>query len=138
MISMSGRTRISLANATGVLLINIVLNILLIPRYGILGSAVAVSAAISLINLIRLVEVWSILKLHPYRLDALKPLCAGAAAFFILSLAKTKLLHFQGTLLHIALGTLIFAAGYAAVLGVLGISDEEKLVFNRIKHRILS
>ena len=138
MISMSGRTKISLANAAGALLINIILNILLIPRYGILGCAVAVAAAVSLINLIRLVEVWLILKVHPYRLDTFKPLAAGAAAFFILFIVKTKLLHFDGTLLRIALGTLIFAACYAALLALLGIAEEEKLVFNRIKHKIFS
>jgi O-antigen/teichoic acid export membrane protein len=136
MISMSGRTMISLANTSGVLLLNIVLNIFLIPRYGILGGAIAVSLALSLVNLIKLIEVQLILKIHPYRPDFLKPLTAGIICSGLLFLVKSPLLPAEGALLRLGLGTLILISSYAVVLAILGIGQEEKLVLGKIKQRL--
>jgi hypothetical protein len=103
-----------------------------------LGCAVAVSAALSLINILRLVEVWIIMKLHPYRLDALKPLAAGAGAFFVLFIVRTRLIHFESPLLSMASGAFVFGVCYTVILTLLGIAEEDKLVFNRIKRKILN
>jgi len=137
MISMSGRTMISLANTAGVLVLNIVLNIYLIPRYGMLGSAIAVSLALSLINLIKLIEVQLILKVHPYRLDFLKPLAAGIFSSLVVLLAGSRLLPTEGALLRLMLGTLILISSYAAMIVILGIGQEEKVVLVKIKQRLL-
>lgn len=55
---MSGHTWLSLINNVGALVLNLVLNFLLIPRYGALGAGVAWSAAIVVRNLVPLVQVW--------------------------------------------------------------------------------
>jgi O-antigen/teichoic acid export membrane protein len=138
MISMSGRTKISLANTSGVLVLNILLNILLIPRYGIMGSAAALSLSLSLINLIRLVEVRLILKIHPYRPDFLKPLSAGILAFLVLFLAETSLLKRGGMFWSMGMGIFLFLGCYTGILAVLGIGAEEKLVFRKVKQKIFS
>ena len=42
------------------------LNLILIPRYGMTGAAVAWSASILLNNLLPLVQVWRLIGLHPF------------------------------------------------------------------------
>jgi len=136
MISMSGRTRISLANAGGVLALNLVLNLLLIPRYGILGSAVALSASMAVVNLVRLAEVRWLLKMHPYRWDSLKPLAAGVLALIVAALVRSILPPSDEGAWPTLLSALAFSAAYAAVLAALGIGSEEKLVFVRVRQKI--
>jgi O-antigen/teichoic acid export membrane protein len=136
MISMSGRPRISLANTAGVLALNVALNILLIPRYGIMGSAFALALSLALVNLVRLVEVRWLLKIHPYRWDSLKPLAAGSLALLVLVLAESSVLKAAEGAWRISGGILLFCAGYASILAAFGIGAEEKLVFSRIRERI--
>ena len=135
MISMSGRTRISLANAGGVLALNIVLNVMLIPRYGILGSAVALSASMAVVNLVRLAEVRWLLKMHPYRWDSLKPLAAGVLALSVAAAAGSILPLPENGVWPTLLGVLVFSAAYAALLAAMGIGREEKLVFARVRQK---
>ncbi|MGQ9673138.1 MAG: oligosaccharide flippase family protein [Candidatus Aminicenantales bacterium] len=136
MISMSGRTAISLANASGVLVLNLILNLILIPRHGVLGAAVAVSLALSLVNVVRLIEVWLILRIHPYRVDFLKPVGAGIFASFVLAVARPRLLPVEGILVRLGIGTLVLFSFYVAILVLLGISQEEKFVLARIKQKL--
>jgi O-antigen/teichoic acid export membrane protein len=136
MISMSGRTPISLANAGGALALNIVLNLLLIPRYGILGSAVALSASMAVVNLVRLAEVRWLLKMHPYRWDSFKPLAAGILALLVAALVKSILPLSGEAAWPAILSALAFSGAYAALLAALGIGSEDKLVFARVKEKI--
>jgi len=135
MISMSGRTRISLANAGGALALNIVLNLILIPRHGMLGSAVALSASMAVVNLVRLAEVRWLLKMHPYRWDSLKPLAAGILAFAGGALVRSILPLPEGSIWPILAAGFVFTAAYAGLLIALGIGGEDKLVFARIKQK---
>jgi O-antigen/teichoic acid export membrane protein len=136
MISMSGRARISLANSGGVLALNIVLNLLLIPRHGILGCAAALSASMALVNLVRLAEVRWLLGMHPYRWDTLKPVAAGILALPVLALVRMGMPSPGRGVLPILLGAFAFSAGYAALLVALGIGREDKLVFARVKEKV--
>jgi O-antigen/teichoic acid export membrane protein len=54
---MSGHTWLSLGNNVGAMVINIVLNLVLIPRYGALGAGIAWTIAIVLRNLLPLVQI---------------------------------------------------------------------------------
>lgn len=54
---MSGRSLVSLANAVATLAVNIVLDLLLIPRLGILGAALGWACSIVLRNLLALVQI---------------------------------------------------------------------------------
>lgn len=66
LLLMSGRTSWNLANVTTALAVNIGLNVVLIPRFGILGAAVAWSAAILCNNLLPLAQIIRALHVHPF------------------------------------------------------------------------
>jgi O-antigen/teichoic acid export membrane protein len=136
MITMIGRSKINLANMSGILIMNIVLNLLLIPRYGIIGAAISVTASLALINIIRLVEVMIILKIHPYRWDFFKPLLAGGVTAFVAYIIKSVDLDFQNYLISLVSGLFVFLLVYAGSLLFLGIEKEDKYILEKVKKAI--
>ena len=71
-IDMTGHTRAKLVNS--VLWISLLLasNALLIPRWGVIGAAVASLIASAAVNLARLIEVWALEGLIPYEQELLE------------------------------------------------------------------
>lgn len=136
MITMIGKSKINLANMSAILLVNIALNLLLIPRLGIIGAAVSVTASLVLINIIRLAEVFFILKIHPYRVDFFKPLLAGGIAVLITHFIKSIGLFFSNNLLYLASGFVIFLLAYAGSLLIMGIEKEDRYILHKIKKSI--
>jgi O-antigen/teichoic acid export membrane protein len=63
---MAGKSSWNLLNTIAAVTANVVLNLLLIPRFGITGAAVAWSASIILNNLLPLLQTWRIAHLHPF------------------------------------------------------------------------
>ena len=57
---MSGESALSLFDNALILVANIGLNLLLIPRWGIVGAAVAWSASIIVVNAIKVIQAWKI------------------------------------------------------------------------------
>lgn len=85
---MAGRTTWSLANMLVALVLNLVLDIWLIPEHGVLGAAIGWSAAIMTKNLMALVQVRLALSLHPYgaavgTTAVLAAGCFGAAPWLV-------------------------------------------------------
>lgn len=63
---MGGKSSWNLINTIVGLSLQIGLNVLLIPRYGVTGAAVAWSSSILVNNLAPLAQVWVFLKMHPF------------------------------------------------------------------------
>ncbi len=74
---MAGHSFLNMVNGVIAVTVNLTLNYMLIPRYGILGAAAASSIAISLWPLMRLVEVWWLMRCWPFTLRT--ALIAGSA-----------------------------------------------------------
>lgn len=139
---MTGHQKYSLFNSLGVVALNLGLGIVLTSRYGAMGTAISTGLAIAVVNLIRVIEVRFLLKMHPYRWDMLKPLGAGvlSTALVGLLLYMLSLTHFA---LHIGHYTLsvqlalipVFLACYFAFIGLLKISPEDKIVVDRLRKR---
>jgi len=61
-----GRTRLMLLNNTAIFLLNIILNYLLIPLYGIIGSAIASAVSLITLNALTLIEIYRIVEIQPF------------------------------------------------------------------------
>lgn len=112
MLNMAGRTSWNLANVTVAVVVNVGLNLLLVPAYGIIGAAVSWAVAIVLKNLLPLVQIWRTLGLHPFDRASCTAM-ALAGGWFGLLPASTSLLAGPG------LATALLTAG-TAVVGYLG------------------
>ncbi|OFE15109.1 hypothetical protein BA895_08285 [Humibacillus sp. DSM 29435] len=80
-LTMAGKTTWNLANVLVAFGVNIGLDLLLIPHYGIVGAAVGWAVAIVTANLIPLIQVSVAFKLHPFGRGALVSM--GLATVFM-------------------------------------------------------
>jgi len=83
-LAMAGRTTWTLMNALLALVVDVVLNLLLIPRYGMVGAAVAWAVAIATNNLVPLTQVAVKLRLHPFGRGTLTAMVVAVACFALL------------------------------------------------------
>ena len=63
---MAGRSSWNMGNAATATTLNVILNVVLIPRFGITGAAVAWAVTILLQNLLPVAQIWRSLDLHPF------------------------------------------------------------------------
>jgi len=65
-LSMCGHEKLLLINNISMAIINIIFNAILIPRFGILGAAIATGISIATINIVKVFEVKFLLGIIPY------------------------------------------------------------------------
>jgi O-antigen/teichoic acid export membrane protein len=137
---MCGKQYLELGNVALVAIVNIVANIIIIPRYGISGAAgcMLLSQAIGLF--LRIVEVRCALGLRLYSSMHLKPLAALvpvavlAAAFHAAILRSAPV--FLGATVGVLLAmVLLIGTTYFAILYVLGIEKEDLLIWSEVRRR---
>lgn len=135
MITMTGHSKLSFANSIIHLGVNITLDLLLIPLWGVMGAALAVTLTGMLINTLRVAQVFVLLRLWPYDRSFLKPLAASliaAAATYGLN----RWLPLRPVALQVAAGTLLLWSVYALVIVALRLSAEDRLVLDRLWARL--
>jgi O-antigen/teichoic acid export membrane protein len=135
MLNMSGRPLWSTVDNLVALVLNVVLNLWLIPTHGILGAAMAWALALAIVNLARVVQVWCIMGMLPFDLGVLKGVLAGAGALAAGLLAR-QWVAMAAIPLATALGLVQVGVVYLALLAVLGIGAEDRLVLRTLLRRV--
>ena len=124
-LSMSGHTKLVLFNSIGTFILNFGLNIWLIPIYGILGAAIATLTSLTILGLIRVTQVYFILKINFLNLKLIKPILSGLVCYSVLIVIKPLIIEYSTFItLFIAIFTSIFVFGL--ILFLLKIEDEDK------------
>jgi O-antigen/teichoic acid export membrane protein len=136
--AMSGKPKIELVNLGLVLFINTVLSIILIPKSGIQGAACSTLAAFLFLNVLRIIEVRVIFRIHPFRQDLYKPIVSGGISLAILFVTMRYFSLWQGPLGHFAQGSFFFVITYVLSLFLFGLEEEDKLIFSRIRDKMKS
>jgi O-antigen/teichoic acid export membrane protein len=136
-LMMTGHTKINLINNFIGLLSTIALNLLLIPKYGVLGAALSLAIVIAIINITRLIEVYILFKMHPYTVQFIKPVLSAALAFLVLFFGSKLFHNFPHVLLTIAIGSLFFLSVYILILYLLGLNKEDRIILTKIKERVM-
>jgi O-antigen/teichoic acid export membrane protein len=139
LLSIAKRLRVVSIDSITHLILNVGLCFILVPRFNILGAALASALADVLVNVLITIQVYWIMKLHPYRWDVCKPLLAGGVAS-IVGMLLLHFVHFQPGLGYFAileqLGLIIpFILVYVLVMMLLRFSKEDRIVFNAVLTR---
>jgi O-antigen/teichoic acid export membrane protein len=119
----TGRSSWSLANGLGAVVLNVGLDLLLIPRYGITGAAVGWAVAIGVTNLAPLTQLMVTVRLHPFGRGTLIACGLTTMSFAVIPLA-VRFLAGSGAAASIGAvlaGCCVLAAGlwrFRAVLGL--------------------
>ena len=124
-LSMSGHTKLVLYNSIVTFVLNFCLNIWLIPIYGVLGAAIATLASLSFVGILRVIEVYFILKINFLNLKLIKPILSGLVCYSLLILIKSSIIEYNVFItLSIAVFTSIFVFGF--FLFLLRLEEEDK------------
>jgi len=146
MLLMTGYQRLSFLNSLVAVAVNISLGLYLTPRYGAMGTAISTGLAICALNLMRVLQVRLLLKMHAYRWDVFKPIAAGAISAALIGgvLLLLKLTHIRTevTLRHAVLSIQlllipVFLACYAGLIIAFKASPEDEIVLKSIRKKFL-
>jgi O-antigen/teichoic acid export membrane protein len=88
-LTATGHTRLLMWTVLAATIVNIIMNILLIPPLGIVGAAIASAISITLANIIRTARLYSLYRAQPFSKNLIKPIInCVALAFFIQAIAQ--------------------------------------------------
>lgn len=134
---MTGRQNWEVINSIIVLFLNVTLNIILIPKYGIEGAAIAAGLSIGIINIMKVLEVYKELRIHPYNYTYFKGLIGiliGATiVYFVRQLLILLNVNF---FIILVLGSFLFLLMTSFVLYCLKIDIEEKQILDKFVNKI--
>jgi O-antigen/teichoic acid export membrane protein len=145
MLIMTGHQKIAFMSSFIAVIVNIVLGVILTPRYGAMGTAVSTGLATCVLNLMRLIYVKRLVKMQPYRWDTLKPVGAG-----IISAALTGGLIYLLSYTHFSLQIFriqvsielslipVFIVVYVGLLALFRISPEDRIVLDKLQKKFVS
>jgi O-antigen/teichoic acid export membrane protein len=131
---MSGHQYLKLFGDLGMAVMNVVLNILLIPRWGLVGAAVATAVSVAAVHVLRLVQVWWVLRLSPYNWRFLKILLPGLAAGACGMVTRPWLdgWHYLAAL---TAGGAAMMIVYGLLLFVSGLEPEDRSILNDVVNK---
>ncbi|RJO61115.1 flippase [candidate division WS5 bacterium] len=135
-ITMTGRPIINTLNALIFGILNIILNFILIPKYGIYGASIATGSSIAIINILKVVQVYFFLRIHPYNLNYLKPFIAGLLSFLIVFTITYNLVSIP--LFTTALLTILFLGLYSFFIYLFKLEKEDTYVLQLIYQKLMS
>ncbi|MBA2564013.1 MAG: polysaccharide biosynthesis C-terminal domain-containing protein [Gemmatimonadetes bacterium] len=137
---MGARQKVELTNTVIALVLGFALDVLLIPRWGIVGAAIAASASLTAVNLLRVVQVHRLWGANPFGADYLKPLLAGAVAFAATLGFKAWLAASTGAgpLPALLIGLPLMTALYVGGLWWAGFDAEDRDVARSLAGRVTS
>lgn len=115
---MTGFSRLNLLDLLLTVILSLVLDFTLIPRYGAVGAAIASAISIVFLSLLRSTQVYFLLKIHPFNVRLLKPLLAGMAASLAAILAGSLFANLFYLWQLLLVGIIIFSV-YAILISIL-------------------
>lgn len=128
------KTKLIFLNVSIGALLNIVLNIVLIPKYGIIGAAIATGFAFITIFTLMWLEAYLITKINPFKRSYLK---IGLSAGFILFSILTLRLYLINNILYLIITGLILSIAYFILLLLTRSFDKEDvMILNYVQQKL--
>jgi O-antigen/teichoic acid export membrane protein len=131
-LSMTGRPGVNFANSIVAVALYAGLGAVVVPDHGAVGMAVVDAIVTALVNSARVVEAWILVGVQPFGKSFVKPVVATVTGAVALLLWQA--IGDDAVWVHIA-GIVVAAGVYLATLVLLGMDDEEKYVWARIRAR---
>lgn len=132
-LDMTNHTKFNSINSVFMLVVTIASDLLLIPRWGVIGAAAASAFSTVIVNIVCLLEVYFLVKMQPYEPKIFKPILAGLFSAVVVYLFNSVVS--LPSLLLLFTGSLVLWGSYALSLAVLGFSADDKLVMKNMLAR---
>ena len=136
LLAMSGRPALNMYNNSAWLGCNFLLNYWLLTNgYGLYGAALGATAAVFIVNAIRMIQIRFIHGIRPFERAQIKPVAAAGAAALAAWLARGG--DAAGEFLQTSAGPLVlFLLVYVLVLRALGLEAEDRALLGRLGARL--
>jgi O-antigen/teichoic acid export membrane protein len=134
LISMTGHPGVNFVNSAISVAAYIALGLWIVPEHGAVGMAAVDAGVTAFINTLRVIEAKVLVGLQPFGKNFFKPVVATLAGAGVL--LASRLITDDNTLAEVA-AIATAALVYVAVLKVLGLDEEELVVWKRIRRRAL-
>jgi len=131
------RTKINLSIGFIATVINISLNWLLIPRYGISGAAIATATSFLIWNLISVFYLYRVLEFQPYNIKYLKQVSAIIISVFTIWLLNHYLVSISNLILLMEV-LLLFIIYLVLILFFKSLSEDDISLIELFEKRIKS
>jgi len=115
---------------------NILLNLVLVPIWGIIGASVVSAATSAAINLLYLREVKAILGLTPYNRSYVRLFLPVLGAAAIVALVRMEASLFPTAALAIVVGLSLSYLAFIALVLLGGLDEDDRLVAGAIRSRV--
>jgi O-antigen/teichoic acid export membrane protein len=115
---------------------NIILNLALIPIWGIIGAIVVSAATNAAINLLYLREVKAILGLTPYNRSYIRLFLPVLGAAAIVALVRMEASLFHAVALAIVVGLLLGYLAFIALVLLVGLDEDDRLLADAVGSRV--
>ncbi len=135
MLIMIGRSTLVAVNSVLAIGLSFALDFWLTPRFGLNGAALAAALSLAALNLLRLGEVWALLRLHPFSPAYLKPF-AAALPTALAGLAWLRWLPMDN-ILHLAAACVASGLVYLAAIWLLRFDAGDRLMFDAFRTRLV-
>ena len=137
MLAMSGNQYLKLVADIGLAITNIALNILLIPRWGVMGAAVATGISITTISMLRAALVKHVLGvgINLYNWTYLKIIVAGTTAALI-GFAVQNWLEPMYFFLSAFITAIVIFLSYFVLLLAMGLEEADRIILGKIRQRL--
>jgi len=133
-LNMSGWTRLQFWNSSSVLALQFVVAILLVPRFGYMGAAVANTSAVVVVNLARVVQLRRRLHIHPFSWSLAKPAVASGVALLVAIPVWASGASLGSVRLVLLWAAMVLA--YAGTLYCMGLDHHSRLAWNHLRESL--
>lgn len=134
---MTGKQRVQLINTLVIAGLNFGLNLVLIPRYGAAGAAVATSLAVGVISVLSVIEVYYFYGFTPYERSSLAILVPSGASVTLLFLVSVFLESSSPSFLNIAINAGCVSAVFLGFFYLIKPSAEDAFILSLFKRKLL-
>jgi O-antigen/teichoic acid export membrane protein len=136
-ITMIGKPGINLVNSVVVALLSVIMYLVLIPYHGIVGAAGTYTFSMILINLIRVIQVYLILRIHPFKKSIWKTFTSASIALVFLWLLRQDGYYVQNGGLWIVELLFLWSA-YVFSTWMMKLDAEDTMILRALKNKIVS
>jgi len=132
LLLMSGNQRLLIRIQAVMAAVAVLLSFLLVPRWGVLGAAVAAAITNAGTNVWNLVEVRKVLRLSPYNRSYLRLLPSVGSALLIALLVSKASLFGRSDWMVVAASLVLAYVGFSVTAFAMGLDADDRLIANAV------
>jgi O-antigen/teichoic acid export membrane protein len=128
---MSEKEKVVMIDTVFVCILNILLNIILIPKFGINGAAISTAISFVTFNVILIVQVYSYMRIHPYSRAFTKTIFAGSLTI-IIGILIHRFFMLNNNLFMFAFNLFLLPMVYFAFMKMFGFEKHDEMILKLI------